>query len=441
MHNKDEYLAQPEALLDGIELDDYIIAVYTIALRSKMDATVMGKFAAIEQSTGTWIRVPAETEQVRKNHIAKVLGVYEIPNFEYEVPKEVEERLYCCVIGFPVVNIMAPKNNPNFPLLLTAIIGNISMGGKLKLVDVWFPKSYTKGFKGPKFGIDGIRKLMNIPERPLLNNMVKPCTGHTCEVAGELIYKAAVGGCDVIKDDELIANAQFNTLEDRITKGMEAIDKANAEKKEKTLYTINITDGVPDIFEHADKMISMGANALMVNYLVAGLPVLKKLAEDPSIKVPIMAHMDFAGVWYQDPWSGVASDLTLGKFPRMNGADIIVIPAPYGKAIVVPERYFMNLKALRYPWQHINQTMPMPSGGITQPQVEQCIKEAGKDIMIGSGGGVHAHPDGPTAGARAFRQAIDAAVKGIPAKEYAKDHVELAKALGTWSAGKTKFQG
>jgi len=436
----EELLSTPRALEDGLDLEQYIIATYTIALPPKMMATTMAQFCAIEQTTGTWIRVPAETEEVRKNHIGKVLGCYEIPNFEYEIPKEVEERLYVVRIAFPVINMMTSKNKFNFPMLFTTAIGNISMGGKLKLVDLQFPKSVLKQFKGPKYGIEGFQKLLGVEGRPILNNMIKPCTGHTAEVAAELAFEAARGGCDCIKDDELIADAKFNTLEDRLTKVMEALDKADSEKGEKTIYMIGIVDSYPEILEHANKVQDLGGNGLLINYLPAGLSMLRQIAEDPSIKLPILAHMDFAGVWYQDQWSGVSSNLTLGKIPRICGSDAIVLPAPYGKAIVVDERFFMNIKELIYPLKNIKPTMPMPSGGITAGMVEKCIKDCGVDIMIGSGGGVHAHPDGPAAGARSLRQAIDAAIKGIPAKEYAKDHEELAKAIGIWGTGKTKFQ-
>ncbi|GAH73097.1 unnamed protein product, partial [marine sediment metagenome] len=47
------------------------------------------------------------------------------------------------------------------------------------------------------------------------------------------------------------------------------------------------------------------------------------------------------------------------------------------------------------------------------------------------------HPDGPTSGAKAFRQAIDAVMQGISVKEYAKEHKELGVALGVWGTGKT----
>lgn len=436
MNSTEKYYDTPEAIgLDGIEIEKYIIASYIIKRPKGQNVNYLSRFAAIEQSTGTWVRVPAETAEVRKHHVARVLGVYEAPMLEYVIPKDIKERIYFVQIGFPVVNI----KNMGIPMLLTTVIGNISITHGLKLVDLAFPKSWLEDYKGPKFGIDGLRKLLNIPDRPLLNNMVKPCTGHTADVAADLVYKAAVGGCDVVKDDELISNPPFNTLEERIVKVMEAVDKADSEKGEKTLYTINITTKFPEMFEYADKMIELGANALMINYLTTGFEALRQIAEDPSIKVPILGHMDFGGTFFGGPWTGMTSMLTFAKIPRICGADTVVIPAPYGKAEILEERYEQNLKALRFPFQHIKPTLPMPSGGITQGMVEKCIKEAGKDILIGSGGGIHSHPDGPTAGARAFRQAIDAVMGGIKVKEYAKDHKELGVALGVWGSGKTKL--
>ncbi|NVM18898.1 MAG: ribulose 1,5-bisphosphate carboxylase [Candidatus Lokiarchaeota archaeon] len=433
-----QYLDVPEAIgLDGIDLESYIIASYIIKRPRGMNVNYLSRFAAIEQSTGTWVRVPAETAEVRKEHVARVLGVYELPHYEYVLPPKaaLPERCYFVQIGFPISNI----KGDGIPMLLTSVIGNISLTHGLKLVDLAFPKAYLEDFKGPKFGIDGLRKLLKVPERPLLNNMVKPCTGHTCDVAADLVYKAAVGGCDVVKDDELIANPAFNTLEDRISAVMESIDRADSEKGEKTLYTINITSKFPEMFEYADKMVEMGANALMINYLSAGFEALRAVCEDPSIKVPVLGHMDFGGAYIGGEWTGLTSMLVLAKFPRMCGADSVVIPAPYGKAEILEERYEQNLKALRYPFQHIKPTLPMPSGGITQGMVEKTMKEAGKDILIGSGGGIHSHPDGPIAGAKAFRQAIYAVMNGIEVRKYAKEHEELGKALGVWGTGKTQL--
>ncbi|MFW9853404.1 MAG: hypothetical protein ACFFDS_10700, partial [Candidatus Thorarchaeota archaeon] len=172
----EQYYEVPEAIgLDGIDLEKYIIASFIIKRPKGMNVNYLSRFAAIEQSTGTWVRVPAETAEVRKYHVARVLGVYELPHWEYVVPKDVKERIYFAQIAFPVENV----KNMGIPMLLSTVIGNISITHGLKLVDLAFPKAWLEDFKGPKFGIDGIRKLMKIPKRPLLNNMVKPCTGHT----------------------------------------------------------------------------------------------------------------------------------------------------------------------------------------------------------------------------------------------------------------------
>jgi 2,3-diketo-5-methylthiopentyl-1-phosphate enolase len=87
---------------------------------------------------------------------------------------------------------------------------------------------------------------------------------------------------------------------------------------------------------------------------------------------------------------------------------------------------------------HIKRTLPMPSGGITQSLVEKCVDDLGTNIMIGSGGGIHAHPEGPIAGAKAFRQAIDAVMQGISVRDYAKEENahELGVALGIFGVGK-----
>ncbi len=420
--------AEPRALPEGIDYGDQIVATYYAQVPRNMIMYYMAPFLAVEQSTGTWTPVPGETPEVRAKHVAKVIGIYEVPQYEFEVPREVEERTYVVQIAFPYRNIES-----QIPMLLTAVVGNISMGGKIKLLDIYLPKIYTDGFRGPKFGIEGVQELLGVKDRPLINNMTKPCTGYPCEVGAKLFYEVALGGCDVIKDDELIADMAFNRVEDRVRAYMELEKKVYEETGEHTLYTVNVSDSVPKMFDTARRAVDAGANAIMVNYLAVGLPALQALAEDPEINVPILAHMDCAGALYESHYSGISSHLVLAKLPRLAGADIIVFPAPYGKAPYLKDRYLVTADTMTYPMHNIKPSMPMPSGGITPQMVPTCVADLGKDIMIGSGGGIHAHPLGPTAGARAFRQAIDATMQNIPLEEYAKEHKELAVALGIWT--------
>ena len=53
------------------------------------------------------------------------------------------------------------------------------------------------------------------------------------------------------------------------------------------------------------------------------------------------------------------------------------------------------------------------------------MKDLGKDIILAAGGAVHGHPQGSRAGAKSMRDAIDAAMKGIPLMEAVKTSPEL----------------
>jgi ribulose 1,5-bisphosphate carboxylase large subunit-like protein len=419
--------SMPIALPDGVSYDDYLIATYLVSYPSAVPVPKLAPALAIEQSTGTWVAVPGETPEVRRCHVAKVIGVYEAPDFEWVVPSEVEQRYYIIQMAFPQVNI-----GLQIPMLLTTVVGNISMGGRIKVLDIRFPEKYVAGFQGPRFGIQGVRQLLGVKGRPLLNNMIKPCTGYPPEVGVELFRAAARGGCDIVKDDELIANASFNEVQARVKLYMEAERQVYEETGEHTLYTVNVTDEVPKVFENAHRAVDLGCNGIMVNYLATGFPVLRALAEDPTINVPILAHMDVAGALYASEWHGISSHLVLGKLPRLAGADVVVHPAPYGKAPVLSEKFLRVAQNLTFPLYHLRPAFPMPSGGITPQMVPNVIKDLGPDIVIGSGGGIHAHPQGPVAGARAFRQAIDATLQGRPLADAAKENAELKASLDAW---------
>ncbi|MFW9833255.1 MAG: RuBisCO large subunit C-terminal-like domain-containing protein [Candidatus Thorarchaeota archaeon] len=426
--------ALPDALPDAIDEDKYVICTYYVGLPPFMDARELAHAAAVEQSTGTWTLVPGETPAVRRRHVAKVIGVYEVPQYEYSYPKDLERRQYIMQVAYPWENF-----GQQIPMLLTTVIGNISLYGRIKCLDMKFPKSWLKGFKGPKFGMKGLRKLLKIKKRPLLNNMVKPCVYTSCQMGAELAYEAAAGGADIIKDDELLANPDFNTLEDRIPMFMEALDRASSEKGEKTIYTVNITDKLPRMFENAEKAIELGANGLMINFLAVGYSAFRHVSENLAPKVPLLAHMDVTGALSYSPIVGISTNIVIGKLPRICGSDITVFPAPYGKAPVLKERFLNVAHDMIMPLHNIEQTAPMPSGGISQGHVEEVMDDLGPDIVIGTGAGIHAHPNGPRAGAIAFRQAIEAKMQGIPVSKYAKEegHEELKVAMAAWGSGRT----
>lgn len=426
----------PEGLQESIN-NDYIVAIYYTAFPSHIDPWYMGKVVIQEQTVGSYYPVHSDPKEILKKYSAKVIGVYEVPPYEIGFPAEMKERQYIMQVAYPLIGLDA-----QFPLLLTMLMGNISMGGKVKLLDIIFPPQFLSKFNGPKFGIKGIRNQLNIPERPLLINIDH---AYTLEDGKTLFYEAATGGADIIKDDESMAgNVSYLPLEDRVSVYMELRDQVKEETGEDTIYATNITAGPDQIVDNAQKAIDCGANGLMVNYLTVGLPVVQKLTSDPSIKIPFLGHMDFAGVYYESPISGISSYLIMGKLARLAGLDILVYPSAYSKAPFIRDKYLACSKALRYPFGHLKPVLPMPSGGVTPGIALRLIKDLGRDIAIGAGVGIHSHPDGTKAGAKAFRQVIDIGMTDLEEasddlEDYLEDHEdeypELIQAIESW--GKT----
>lgn len=418
-----KYRTQFYSLYESIDKDDFIIATYVASAETKDFVRLAGEVAA-EQSTGSWLPVPLETPEVMAKHGGRVINVFEVPDYTYEVPDG--KRTVVMEVAFPMINFGA-----QIPMLLSTVIGNISMMGDLKLVDLKFPEKFVKGFPGPQFGIEGMRKYLNAPKRPLVNNMIKPCTGLRPKQTGELFYEVAVGGVDVIKDDELIANASYSSIVDRVKECMKAEKRAFEETGEHTYYAVNITDSPSKILGNAKAAVEAGTNMLMINTLTAGWGCLQMVAE-AKLGVPILSHPDYAGVLSWSERSGLSTTLTLGKFIRMCGADISVYPTPYGKLPINLEQTVKVLFALQYPFYGLKPIFPMPSGGLTQGMVKVVMDDMGWDIVLGAGAAIHAHPMGPTAGAKAFRQAIDGVIAGKTLRETAKDAKELKAALDAW---------
>ncbi len=415
---------------EGTNTEDYVVGTYLFRSRSK-DMLKQAASMAVEQTTGTWIEVPGETKDLLERHRGKVLSIWEVPDYETDRERP-EERVHILQIAYPVQNI-----GFQIPLLLTTVFGNISMIGDIKLLDLSLPRSLVSHLPGPRFGVKGIRELLEVPERPLLNNMIKPSTGITPEQGAALFYQAAMGGTDIIKDDEVLGDTDFSPVLRRVELYMKEAEKVRAETGRKVLYAVNVTDEPERCLNKAMAAVDNGANAIMVNYLPTGIGILSSLARNPKIGVPIVAHLDFGGAFYASPWHGISSHLIYGKLARLAGVDMITIPTPYGKFAISREKYMKMVIALGHPIPGKERAWPIAGGAIKPGHLPQLFHDLGKDFIVGAGGAIYGHPMGPAAGARAFRQAIDlimtrgdfnGSLEGLP---------ELKTALDQWGKGRS----
>ena len=180
--------------------DRYVIATYyledSVPGETFIDHLQLVGSIALEGSTGTWMRIREDTPELRRKLTGKCVGYYEIPCDDPYTKKAIVQ------IALPIDAWQA-----NAPMLLLAVAGNcFAVSNKSRVLDVTFPKSIVEQFPGPKFGVEGMRKLFNVPERPLVLHIIKPKMGMTPEQTAQQVYDTALGGADLAKDDEMCSD-------------------------------------------------------------------------------------------------------------------------------------------------------------------------------------------------------------------------------------------
>ena len=385
-------------------------------LRTRQDLKEAAGAIAAESSIGTW----TETTTVKPYMLKYAATVYKI--------KKLSKETAIIEIAYP----LDLWELGNMPGLLSGIAGNI-FGMKeiecLKLIDVIFPLKLAKSFPGPKYGISGIRKLLKVKDRPLLGTIIKPKIGLNSKDHAKIAYKAWIGGCDIVKDDENLVNQNFNKFESRLRETLKLKEKAEKETGEKKIYMINVTTETNEMLRRARLVEDYGNEYLMVDIIVTGWAALQTLRNQDFNLVMHAHRAGHAALDRKD--HGVAMNV-IAKLARLVGLDQLHVGTVVGKMFEQKEDVKANIKALTEKFYNIKPTLPVSSGGLHPGHVPALYKIFGKDVVIQMGGGIHGHPLGTEAGARAARQAVEATVKGISLKEYAKTHKELAKALEHW---------
>ncbi|MFC4768150.1 2,3-diketo-5-methylthiopentyl-1-phosphate enolase [Effusibacillus consociatus] len=406
--------------MSNLQLEDYIVATYLVHGRGG-DFHKKAQGIAVGLTVGSWTDLPAERQERMKKHLGHVVSVQELGSDEQGTVKALLK------IAYPTINF-----TPDLPAVLTSVFGKLSMDGAIKLIDLDFPAEFTKNFPGPKFGIEGVRNRLGVQNRPLLMSIFKSCIGYDTDTLAELFYQQALGGVDLVKDDEIFFDDTYAPFEKRIEACLKAADRASAETGKKVLYAANLTAPVTEIVDKAKRAVQAGANALLLNVLAYGYDVLHRLAADPEVNVPIMAHPALAGALYPSPQYGISAPVVLGKLMRLAGADLVLYPSPYGSVAMERAETLAIAEELRKPKEVLKPAFPVPSAGIHPGLVPQLYNDLGNDQVINAGGGIHGHPGGSAAGGRAFVAAIDAVIQGRTLEDAAKDSAELAKALELW---------
>ncbi len=424
-----------------IDPEEWLVCYYYVEGAYGYTPTNIGAAIAAESSIGTWTHVFTETKRAWKfaGRVIDVRGNY-------------------ALVAFPI-ELFEPGN---IPQLLSVTAGNLFGLKAIKncrLLDIRMPKEYIKFFKGPRFGIGGIRKIVGTSKkrRPHVGTIIKPKVGLTPKITAKVGYEVGMGGIDHIKDDETLTDQRkICPIEERLSCMMESLDKVKSETDETVLYTVNVTHDTTEMIERAEKLIEMGANAVMMDVITCGFSALRELRE--AIKVPIHVHRCMHASFTRNHLHGISMNV-LTKLVRLAGGDQFHIGTVVGKMhgelaevkasqaiceadltkgikhnkIPIFAKYLdTEQRVFEQKWYGMKPLLAISSGGLHPGLVPEIVEKFGIDVGIQFGGGIHGHPLGSRVGTKAARQAVDACVKKIPLGEYAKTHKELKVALEHW---------
>nr|VDD89220.1 RuBisCO long chain, Form III-c [uncultured bacterium] len=400
---------------------DYVITTFYLEVKEGEDFMIIAEGVAAESSIGTWTDVAGLNQEVFDRLSAKVFEV-----------KRTGKNSGVVKIAYP----LALFETDNIPQIIASIAGNV-FGLKeienLRVKDVSFPDEFLKGLRGPAFGINGIRDLFQVYDRPLIGTIIKPKLGLSTRQHAQAAYEAWIGGVDIVKDDENLSDQDFNPFYERVTQTLEARRRAEDETGEKKLYCPNISARVGEMYARAKYVREMGGRAVMVDIITVGFSGVQFI-RDQSMNLIIHGHRAMHGAFTNNDKHGI-SMLTIAKFARAAGIDQLHTGTVIGKMEGTRSEVANIHDFLKGHWGSLKPTMPIASGGLHPGHVHQLYEIMGKDVIINFGGGIHGHPDGTKAGAAAARQAVEAAVGGVSSREYAKNHGELSRALDKWGTG------
>jgi ribulose-bisphosphate carboxylase large chain len=261
--------------------------------------------------------------------------------------------------------------------LLNMLFGNTSIQEDVTLIDAEIPRAFAAVFGGPRHGLEGLRKRVNAPQRPLTCSALKPQGLPPKELAA-LAGRMAAGGIDYIKDDHGLADQAYSPFAARVAACAEAVAAASAKTGIPTRYLPSLGGNLDSLRRQMRHVVMAGLDSVLIAPMIVGLPTFHKIVkENPDIA--FMAHPAFGG-------ARVRPAFLFGKLFRLLGADASVF-ANYGGRFSYTREACKDISAAALsPWLGLNSCAPVPAGGMTLERIPELLDFFGRDVMLLIGG-------------------------------------------------------
>jgi ribulose-bisphosphate carboxylase large chain len=384
-----------------------------------------------EQSSGTFVAVPGETEALKQRFAARVEKITpletvsqpSLPGGRYASGKFQRAEI---VVSWAVENF-----GFNLPTLVSTIQGNLyelSQFSGLKLMDLEFPSSFASHFRGPKFGVAGCRQLTGAQNRPLIGTIIKPSIGMSPQQTAELVKILVEAGIDFVKDDELMANPRHSPFDERVDAVMRVINEHADRTGKKVMFAFNVSDELDAMQRHYDKVVSSGGTGAMVSLNSVGLAGAKKICDLGALAVH--GHRNGWGMLNRHPLLGIEFP-AYQKLWRLAGVDQLHVNGIANKFWESDDSVVRSIESCLKPLLGGMSVLPVVSSGQWGGQACETYRRTKTvDLLYLAGGGIMAHPNGPAAGVRSLQKWWSAAVEGLKLEQAAAKYPELKISVG-----------
>ncbi|MFS0724379.1 ribulose-bisphosphate carboxylase large subunit family protein [Paenibacillus sp. 1P07SE] len=417
------------------EMQEEFVTV-TYQIESPYELAHAAEVLAGEQSTGTFLAIPGETEEIKRRHRARIVSIREqgtattpaLPGSQAPAGFDGLYRQGEIEISFPYDNI-----GPSLPNLMAVIAGNLYELQELsaiRLTRLKLPAAFHERYQGPRFGIRGTRDLLGVHDRPVIGTIVKPNIGLSADGLRTIVRDLVLARIDFIKDDEVNGNPPYFPLAQRIEAVMDEINRAAEQTGKKTMYAFNITGDIDEMKRGHDQVVAAGGTCVMVSVNSigwAGLAHLRSYCE-----LPIHGHRNQWGMLTRHPGLGM-SFTVYQQLCRLAGVDHLHTNGLNNKFFETNDSVVQSVTECLTPIFGEDTVFPVLSSKQWAGQAVESYRTFGTiDLMNIAGGGIHAHPGGYAAGFRSMVQGWEAALAGIDLHEYAAEHPELQQAILTF---------
>jgi ribulose-bisphosphate carboxylase large chain len=393
---------------------------------------------ASDQSTGTFVPVPGETEELKSRVAARVVALRPLPPAmfpSFPTPGPGPFNRAEVDIAFPLDAI-----GTDLAALMTIAIGGVySIKGfsGIRVVDMKLPPAFGQAWPGPQFGVAGTRRLTGVAGRPVIGTIIKPALGLRPHETAALVKEVIDADVDFVKDDEKLMSPAYSPLEERVKAIMPLILEREQKTGRKVMYAWGISATDPDeMMRNHDLVLRHGGNCAVININSIGFGAMAFLRRRSALV--LHAHRNGWDIFTRHPGLGMEFRVWQ-QFWRLLGVDQFQINGIRVKYWEPDESFVRSFAAITTPlFSPADCPMPVAGSGQWGGQAPETYQRTGRtlDLLYLCGGGIVSHPGGAGAGVKAVRQAWEAAVAGIPLETYATDHPELAQSIATFADGR-----